>query len=294
MTLTADLPSVLTAACQQAGIPAAGAEPIRLGENAIFRLPGHVVARIARPGQQEAARREVAISRWLNTAGIATVTARDDIDQPIEVDGRSVTFWDELPPHAPGTLLQVAAMLKKIHALPVPVDLPLRRLDPFVRLPERIGRAAALPRSDRAWLVSRLAELEGQWATLESAKPPCVVHGDAWTGNVVATRDGQVVLLDLERCSVGPLEWDLVSSAVKYATYGQVSTAEWQQFCDAYGRDVTTWAGFPVLRDIRELRMTCYAAQQAASHPRLADEAALRVTCLKGQHGPRPWPWTPL
>jgi hypothetical protein len=28
------------------------AEPILLGENAIFRLPGKIIARIARPGQQ--------------------------------------------------------------------------------------------------------------------------------------------------------------------------------------------------------------------------------------------------
>jgi hypothetical protein len=191
-------------------------------------------------------------------------------------------------------LLQVAAMLEKIHALPVPVDLPLRTLDPFVRLPERIGQAVTLPSSDRAWLVSRLAELEGQWATLESAMPRA--SSTAMPGLATSSPPATVgvVLLDLERCSVGPLEWDLVSSAVKYATYGQVSTAEWQHFCDAYGRDVTTWSGFPVLRDIREFRMTCYAAQQAASHPRLAAEATLRVTCLKGQHGPRPWPWTPL
>ena len=46
---------------------------------------------------------------------------------------------------------------------------------------------------------------------------------------------------------------------------------------DAYGRDVTTWDGFPVLRDIQEPRMTCYDAQQATDHPDLADEASLRV-----------------
>jgi hypothetical protein len=38
----------------------------------------------------------------------------------------------------------------------------------------------------------------------------------------VAADDGQVILLDLERCSVGPPEWDLVSSAVKYVSYGRV------------------------------------------------------------------------
>jgi aminoglycoside phosphotransferase len=293
VTIPADLAATLAAACEQAGLSAEGAQPIRLGENAIFCLPGHVVARIARPGQQAAARREVAISRWLNAAGVPAVATWGDIEQPIEVDGRSVTFWDELPAHVPSTLLQVAAVLRQLHALPMPTGDLLGALAPFVRLRERIRQAATLPEGDRAWLAARLTDLEQKWATIGTATPACVVHGDAWTGNVVTTSDGHVILLDLERCSIGPPEWDLVSTAVKYATFGQVSAAEYQQFCDAYGRDVTSWSGFPVLRDIRELRMTCYVAQQAAEHPHLADEASLRVACLQGRRGPRPWPWTP-
>jgi aminoglycoside phosphotransferase len=292
MTMPGDLDAVLAAACAQAGLPATGAEAIRLGENAIFRLPGGVIARIARVGQREAARREVAVSRWLNAAGVAAVAAWGDIDQPIEVNGRSVTFWDELPPHVQGSLPQVARVLRRLHALPVPADDLLGTLDPFVRLRERIGQAATLPDNDKAWLAARVDGLEQEWATLRPSMPTCVVHGDAWTGNVVVTGVGDVILLDLERCSVGPPEWDLVSTAVKYGSFGQVSAAEYQQFCDIYGHDVTNWTGFPVLRDIRELRVTCYAAQQAAGHPRIADEASLRVACLQGRRGPRPWPWT--
>lgn len=294
MTVPGDLAAILETACAQAGLPSAGAEPIRLGENAIFRLPGGIVARIARTGQQAAARREIAVSGWLNAAGIAAVAAWGDLDQPVDVNGRSVTFWDELPPHAPGSLPQVAAALRKLHALPVPAGVPLGVLDPFVRLRERIGQAATLAEGDRAWLAGRLAVLEQDWAALSVSAPRCVVHGDAWTGNVVTTSDSRVILLDLERCSVGPPEWDLVSTAVKYVTFGQVTQAGYQRFCDAYGRDVTDWSGFQVLRDIRELRMTCYAAQQAAEHPRLAGEASLRVACLQGRRGPRPWPWTPV
>ena len=95
------------------------------------------------------------------------------------------------------------------------------------------------------------------------------------------------------RCSVGPRQWDLVSTAVKYVTYGHVDKDEYQQFCDAYGFDLTTWSGFTVLRDIRELRMTCYVAQQAAEYPSFQREAGLRVDCLRGRCGPQPWAWTP-
>ena len=75
MTMPGDLAAILQAACAQAGLNATGAEPVRLGENAIFRLPGGVIARIARAGQQQAARREIAVSRWLNASGVSAVAA---------------------------------------------------------------------------------------------------------------------------------------------------------------------------------------------------------------------------
>jgi thiamine kinase-like enzyme len=292
VTSPAELTAILLEACTAAGLTADGAEPIRLGENTIFRVCEGVVVRIARPGQQAAARREVAVSHWLNASGVVAVAAVADIQQPIEVGGRSVTFWEELRPHHHGSLIQVAAVLKRLHALPVPNDVLLGQLDPFVRLAERIKEAVTVPAEDGAWLQTRLSELKGRWEALVPDLPTCVVHGDAWSGNVVATDDGRIVLLDLERCAVGPPEWDLVSSAVKYVTYGRVDRAEYQAFCDAYGSDVTTWSDFPVLRDIRELRMTCYVAQQAATDKHFEHEARLRIDCLRGRRGTRPWTWT--
>jgi aminoglycoside phosphotransferase len=292
--VTGDAEATLVAAGDQIGLATTGATPIRLGENTIFRLPGRVVARISQPGQQFAARREVAVSRWLNRSGVAAVAALPDIDQPVEVDGRSVTFWEELPDHRPGDLIQVATVLKQLHSLPVPSDVPLGRLDPFIRLSERIEAARTIPEDHRAWLWERLAQLKDQWAAVSSKLPMCVVHGDAWAGNVVATDDGRTVLLDLERCSTGPREWDLVSTAVKYVTYGQISQREFGRFSAAYGLDVTVWVGFVVFRDIRELRMACFVVQQAASNPKFEAEALLRVGCLMGRQGPRPWTWTPV
>jgi Ser/Thr protein kinase RdoA (MazF antagonist) len=176
--------------------------------------------------------------------------------------------------------------------LPVPTDVPLDPLRPFVRLRERIAGAVTITADDRAWLSARLADLEEQWAAIAPGLPTCVIHGDAWSGNVVSTTDNRVVLLDLERCSIGPPQWDLVSTATKYVTSGVIDAAQYTQFCEAYGFDVTTWDGFNVLRDIRELRVTCYVAQLAAEHERYAPEARLRVDCLRGRSGPRPWPWT--
>lgn len=293
MTEAIDFTAILDMACAVVGLNADGAEPIRFGENAIFRLPGRVVARITRPGQQLAARREVAVSRWLNASDVTTVAALTGIPQPVEVNGRSVTFWEELPAHRYGSLVQVATVLKALHSLPVPDDVPLGYLDPFVRLPERIAEATTVPEDDRAWLQARARELQARWDELPPGMPASVVHGDARTGNIVETADGRVVMLDLERCSVGPPEWDLVSTAVKHGTYEYITGPGYKAFCDAYGADVTTWDGYTVLRDIRELRMTSFMAQQAATQARFESEASFRIACLRGQHGPRPWAWTP-
>jgi hypothetical protein len=293
MTSRPDPWSVLIRACAEVGLTADQVEPIRIGENAIFRLPGAVIVRVSRAGQQEAARREVAVSRWLNASGVAAVAALADIEQPVAIDAQSVTFWHELSGCLrEGTPIEVATVLKALHALPVPADVPLGPLRPFVRLADRIAGAVTIDADDCTWLFTRLAELEQQWAALAPGLPACVIHGDAWSGNVVSTADGRVVLLDLERCSIGPPQWDLVSTATKYVTSGLIDQAQYMQFCDTYGTDVTTWPGFRVLRDIRELRVTCYVAQLAAEQQRFAREARLRVDCLRGRHGPRPWPWT--
>jgi hypothetical protein len=102
-------------------------------------------------------------------------------------------------------------------------------------------------------------------------------------------------VLDLERFAVGPPEWDLVSTAVRFTTFGTMTFEEYEAFAGAYGHDVVAWDGFEVLRDIRESRVTCYAAQRASEDTSLPAEARLRMACRRGQQGPRPWSgWTPL
>jgi aminoglycoside phosphotransferase (APT) family kinase protein len=117
------------------------------------------------------------------------------------------------------------------------------------------------------------------------------VHGDAWGGNIVATDDGQTFLLDLERCSIGPPEWDLVSTAVRHTSFAWLPEPAYKSFCHRYGHDVITWPGYEILRDIRELRMALYRVQRAAEYPEEQGEAALRVACLRGRSGARPWAW---
>ncbi|MEV2279204.1 aminoglycoside phosphotransferase family protein [Nocardiopsis sp. NPDC049922] len=291
-TLPQPLPRVLETAASAVGLSVAGARPIRLGENALILLPKVGVARIARPGQEHAAHREVAVARWLTTCGVPVVRPLD-VDQPVMAEGRAVTFWAELGEHTRGTVTDVAHLLTQLHTLDPPTTLDLGHLDPFVRLRERIDDAHTLDEADREWLTGHLRDLRAAWERLPAGRPWSVVHGDAWVGNVARLTDGSVVLLDLERCSVGPPEWDLVSTAIKATSFPWVDPDDYADFVRTYGYDVHDWEGFTLMRDIRELRMTLYFAQHAPADPAMHVEAQFRLQCLRGDRGSRPWAWTP-
>jgi Ser/Thr protein kinase RdoA (MazF antagonist) len=290
MTNTAESARMaLEEACAAAGLDPRDARPIRIAENQIWRLAAGVVVRMAPPDRRASAEREIRVARWLADHGIPAVVPFD-VEQPLEHAGRVVTFWEEAPPHTPGTIRDVALALKELHALPLP-DFDIGRLDPFVRIPERLAAAATLADDDRRWLLDLHRDLSERWAAgLPAGLPPRAIHGDAWPGNIVRVHDGRL-LMDLERFSVGPPEWDLVSTAVRTTTTGVASPGEYAEFCALYGHDVTTWDGYETLAAARELRMTTYAAQHAASHPTWHEQAQFRVDCLRGRHGSRPWHW---
>jgi hypothetical protein len=52
---------------------------------------------------------------------------------------------------------------------------------------------------------------------------------------------------------------------------------------DAYGFDVTSWAGFPVLSAVRELKLTTSVLPILRSHPAVRDELRRRLDDLR--HG---------
>ncbi|WP_308118179.1 phosphotransferase enzyme family protein [Streptomyces buecherae] len=240
-------------------------------------------------GQFAAAQREVEVATWLLESGIPTVRPLD-VRQPVTLeDGRPVTFWEALPEHEHGTVTEVAALLRDLHALSPPPPF-LRPLDPFVRIADRLDKATTIREADRGWLRGLHTELSTAWRALPPGAPHSALHGDAWRGNLVRTGIGPL-MMDLERFSVGPPEWDLVSTAIGHTTTGSVSPREYETFCAAYGADVTQWTGYPVLAGIRELRMATYAALHAARHPQWVDQAQYRIDCLRGRHGPRPWHW---
>src|SRR5450755_498751 len=91
---SAEALATLEEACLAVGLRHEGAELLRLGENAIFRLAHDpVVVRIARNLDVLAdAEKEVAVARWLQDANLPA-TEPADYTQPIIARGRPVTFW---------------------------------------------------------------------------------------------------------------------------------------------------------------------------------------------------------
>ncbi|WP_275559157.1 aminoglycoside phosphotransferase family protein [Streptomyces sp. 5-6(2022)] len=272
-----------------AGLSSRGAEPIRLAENDLWRLPGNIVVRIARAGQEYAAAREVAVARWLDEAGIPAVRPLP-LEQPVHSGTRAATFWEELPPHRRGTEADIAPLLRRLHDLPPP-PFAIGRLNPFVRIESRLAGARSLNNDDQQWLLRWLEDLRQEWEELPVGYPECVLHGDAWAGNCAVTPNG-AVLMDFERTSQGPPEWDLTSIAVDYESFGAVSKEEYGRFCEAYGRDVMSWVGYPALRGIRELRKVTFAIQISDENPQALAQARYRIACVRGRHGSRPWGWS--
>lgn len=285
--------AVLEIAQQQAGLTVRAASLLRDGENSVWRLEGGVVARISRSDDVDRIRRELQVASWLASQRFPAVRPLPAAQHPVMVGDVVVTFWVDFGAHDKGTVRQVAELLRRLHALPAPSDFDPGFIDPFVRLESRTNGALMLESTDRDWLLRRIAELREQWKTLSPFPEVCLVHGDAWVGNVAQLASGATLLLDLERSSLGPPEWDLVSTAIKLTSFGWLSPGEYREFCKTYGFDVTDSESFSLLRDLRELRMTTYALQRANHESDLASEASLRVRSLQGREGQRPWPWSP-
>lgn len=285
---------VLTRAAKLSGIDSDGAVAIREGSHAIYELRGGIVARIGKPHSCETARRELRISQWLNRCGIATVQSVDSIPQPTVVDDRPVTWWRLIPDHRPSTPDELGRMLWRLHSLAPPTEFRLPDYEPFAGLQERIESATTIGEDNRSWLLGHYKKLRRQHDELTDPAASCVIHGDAWQGNLVVPLSGCPTVLDLDNVSLGRREWDLVQIAVDYTDFQRITDNQYRAFVDAYGGyDVTEWSGYRTLADLQELRWVGFAISRADVSRAAAIEADHRIACLRGLV-PKPWTWSAL
>jgi Ser/Thr protein kinase RdoA (MazF antagonist) len=280
---------ILKQACEQAGLASDHAELLRIGENAIFCLASApIVVRIARSADRmRRVRRELCIARWLATAGVPAIRVYEEIDQPLLVDGHPVSFWHAVTGGEPEpNHVDLARLLAAFHAAPdCPCD--LAAFDPIPNSERRLEVPVGIDVRDADFLRDYCADLGRRLKRLDFALPIGPIHGDAHTQNLL-TDDGQVVLLDFESSAIGPREWDLLPMAVAVDRYG-LPEDSYREFADAYGFDVRTWDGYPILREVRELGMTTWIMQNAQASPAAAAEFALRAASLRERDTQRAW-----
>ncbi|MFE2579946.1 phosphotransferase enzyme family protein [Streptomyces sp. NPDC059378] len=280
-TLTeANARRAMLTACDSSGLTQPrNAKLLRLGENALFALPeAGVVVRVARSTEMaEKVAKELAVARWLARHGFPSVHPTD-APQPVEADGRLVTFWEYVPDSAPPTSPNLlAALLRDLHALPDP-DFPLPVLNPFPIMRRRLEVASGVKREDVRFLSDACDDAEADFRALVDSSPGHLIHGDAHRGNVLSNGH-QALLIDYEAVAIGPRAWDLVPTAMAVDRFGLPSD-EYADFSQTYGGDVTEWHGYSVLRTTRELGMTTWLMQIAQSGP-AADEFTLRMESLR-------------
>jgi Ser/Thr protein kinase RdoA (MazF antagonist) len=282
---------LLERACGLAGLNAGGARLLRIGSNAVYHLADPVVVRISRKDADPArARRTVAVARWLESVDYPAVRATD-IDQPIEIDGHAITFWQSVSEDGDqyASIAEVAAVLAELHRLTAPSFLHLPVLAPFEDAAKRIAVNEWLSPADRAFLTEQLAVMQERYTSLEFVLPQGVIHGDANIGNVLLDRNGNPVVIDLDGFAVGPREWDLALTAIYYDSFGWHTRDEYETFVRVYGFDIMQWPGYPTMRAIREFLMVTWVIQEAKENPQVAAEAAKRIAALRTGVSRKDW-----
>jgi Ser/Thr protein kinase RdoA (MazF antagonist) len=280
---------VLAAACAQAGLNSDGAELLRVGENAIYRLASApLVVRIARSADRiSRVEKELCIARWLADGDVPAIRVAEEMDQPLLVDGYPVSFWHAVTGGDPDpTHIDLARLLASFHSLTgCPCELPT--FDPIGPSESRLAKASGVASEDDEFLRDRCIELTRQYRDLVFALPVGPIHGDAHTRNLL-TDQGEVVLSDFESAAMGPREWDLMPTAIAVDRYG-LPEERYLEFAATYGFDVREWPGYPVLREIRTLTMTTWIMQNIGESAAAAEEFALRVDSLRERDFERAW-----
>lgn len=280
----------LRAAGVQVGLTTDGAQLIRMGSNAVFRVPGNIVARVARSADMfDNAKKQVDVAGWLNAKRIPAVRALN-FRQPVIADDRVVTFWrSESDQEVYADIKDVAELVRRLHALDDPSDFQLPPLQPFGKSGDPLPGFPGLSSNDSEYLRQRFAAARDAFDSLDYVLPRGVVHGDANVGNVIVADDGRPVLIDLDSFSIGPREWDLIQTAIFYDRFGWHSAEEYETFVRVYGYDIMGWSGYSELADMREVAMTAWLSRKAVNSDKSAAEAAKRINTMRTGGSRRDW-----
>jgi hypothetical protein len=141
---------------------------------------------------------------------------------------------------------ELGALLRAFHSEHVDADVP-----PWSPLSRLASQVAGLPPEWAGVLLAARDQLLEALAEVGSWVGEGAIHGDVSPANVMCTPDGPR-LIDLDWVARAPREYDLASAARRVRA-GEMSRRTYAGFCTAYGADVRTWAGLPLMDRIADL-----------------------------------------
>jgi hypothetical protein len=243
----------LHSACVEANLDPRGVRLIRLFASAVYHLPAiDAVARISRHSSPRSLTRAVTslqVTQWLANVDFPTVQPLP-ITQPIATGECIVTFWRYLPQDGPSpTTADLGLLLKRLHRIPPP-PIALPAYEPLRSVTQAIESSLAITEDERQWLQVHCQRLENAYQGLDFELPSGMIHGDAYLGNLLQGRTG-ALLADWDSVSIGPREMDLVPT-LQAQRFG-LPPDQRENFVAAYGHDIRSWTGYPILRDVREV-----------------------------------------
>jgi Ser/Thr protein kinase RdoA (MazF antagonist) len=274
-------------ACSLRAIEPESYRLLRFGTNAVFQLVGTPwVLRLRRPGATLAEiNRQVDLATWLIEEGFPANRPSEHSPILLPENNAIASFWEwvDNDHRARIGMRSFGSLLARFHELagryPGGSTFPTWSAtdEIYARLDSVAGRSSFL--SDRE--INRLRRWTDDIAEglerLDWELPRGVIHGDAHTGNVLATSAGGV-LIDYDALAIGPREWDLVPTAVSCLRFaGDRKSIE--SFASAYGFNLLAWSGWPFLKRLRELYMTTWLLTVASSDER-KEEVIHRIQSL--------------
>ncbi|MFF2819463.1 phosphotransferase [Kitasatospora cineracea] len=280
--------AVLETACRHVGVDASDARLLRGHTNAVYLLESAgAVVKIARAGTAvDDVRRTVALVQWLTAMRFPTVELLP-VEQPVLVGQHAVTFWRYLPqPQRAVPAGYLADPLRALHQLPLP-PFEIRSLDTVAAIRRSIGVTAALPENDLDFLSAHVSALEAELTQVRYLLEPGVLQGDPQHRNALHS-NGAAVLCDWDTACFGPPELDLVTVEIHCRRFGY-GRSHYEEFADRYGFDVTAWDGYPVLRDLRELRMVTTNAKRAPVGSNTLAEVRRRIAGIRKSDAEMRW-----
>ncbi|QSB06046.1 aminoglycoside phosphotransferase family protein [Natronoglycomyces albus] len=281
----------LTAICSHIDLDISGAALMHCSNNALFYLPAEgVVVRILRSRTMTDRPAKVArLGQWLNHLGETAPAIRlwPEVPQPVVVGDHYATIWFyESPSEPQPTASDLGRTLKRWHSLRPPSGL-VPSWDPVTPARQRIADATRLTSSVKRYLIDWCDRLQPHVEELNRGHI-CLIHGDAHVGNLIRTRDGNVVLCDFDSTSMGPFQVDLAAAAAAATWFHDERTH--RLLATAYGYEVTADPLWDLFRSTRELAFVVGGAPHL-DNPAIAEEFALRLESV--QTGNNHTPWTP-